>query len=74
MTNRISYTTTAFIEPATKTDEVLLIALTLTDKKKPLTLANAIEALKQGLANAPDMWLLAEDDLPALWSALIEAD
>lgn len=71
MTNRINYTTN-FIEPTTKADEVMLIALTLTDKDKPLTLANALEALRLGLANAPDMWMLAEEDLPALWVALVE--
>lgn len=69
MTNRINYTN--FTEPITKADEVMLIALTLTDKNKPLTLANAIEALRTGLVNAPDMWMLSEGDLPALWAALV---
>jgi len=71
MTNRINYTD-RFIEPKTKADEVMLIAFNLAGKDIPLTLANAIEALKQGLVNAPDMWLLTVDDLPLLWVALVE--
>jgi hypothetical protein len=71
MTNRINYTTT-FIEPKTKSDEVILIAFNLTEKGKPLTLANAMDALKRGLANAPEMWMLTEDDLPTLWAALVK--
>jgi hypothetical protein len=71
MTNRKDYTD-GYIEPQTKTDEVMLIAVNLTWKDKPLTLANAIETLRQGRASAPDMWLLTEDDLSALWGALID--
>lgn len=71
MTNRIDYTDN-YIEPKTKADEVMVIAASLKWKNIPLTLENATEALRRGLVNAPDMWKLTEDDLAALWAALVE--
>jgi hypothetical protein len=73
MTNRIEYTDNT-AEMTTPEDEIILIAITLESKGRPLTLENAHEILAQGLKNAPEAWKITMDDLPTLWAKIIEGD
>lgn len=67
MTNRTDYTDTIITDQISQADEVLLLAVALTDKKIPLTLENAQAKLAEVLATRPELWTLTADRLAELW-------
>jgi len=71
MTEFVTIDTGPYLVEVAKQNDLDVIREVLSERKEPLTLANARFVLAIGLKNKPAAWTITPEELPALWAELV---